>query len=144
MIIMLFSTCLLPLLVDFSTPIWLPIKLSAHDLLPAPLSCIAWCVFHIVMLAAKPAGGTGMLRSYYVALPLTLLPSSVWQTLDALTRQGAAGWDPSVAHLGQALKHLPGSVTALQGLVSSCMTTLRMHVKMQAFSRGVQVICHCL
>ncbi|CAK0784124.1 hypothetical protein CVIRNUC_007327 [Coccomyxa viridis] len=57
--------------------------------------------------------------SYYVALPLTLLPSSTWHTLDALAYQGqkgAAEWDPCPAHLAQALKHLPGSMSALQVL----------------------------
>ena len=88
-----------------------------------------------------------MLRSYYVALPLTLLPSSTWQTLDALVHQGSQGapdWDPSLAHLVQALKHLPGSMTALQALVSSCMSTTWMHIEVQAFIRCVHGTCHCL
>ena len=83
-----------------------------------------------------------MLRSYYVALPLTLLPSSTWQALDALAHQGHGGgakWDPSPAHLAQALKHLPGSMSALQALVSSCMIATQVHTALP----GTMQCCMC-
>lgn len=83
-----------------------------------------------------------MLRSYYVALPLTLLPSSTWHTLDALAYQGqkgAAEWDPCPAHLAQALKHLPGSMSALQVLVSGCMIATHVHTEMP----GTMHCCMC-
>ena len=74
-----------------------------------------------------------MLRSYYVALPLTLLPSNTWQALDALAHEGpggAAEWQPSPAHLAQALKQARGSMSALQALVSSCMIATQVHTEM--------------
>ena len=83
-----------------------------------------------------------MLCSYYAALPLTLLPSSTWQNLDALAHQGprgAAEWDPSLVHLAQALKELPGSMSALQALVSSCMIAMQVHTEMP----GTMHCCMC-
>ena len=76
-----------------------------------------------------------MLCSYYVVLPLTLLPSKIWHTLDALAHGGPqrpAEWDSSLAHLAQPLKHLPGSMSVLQTLVSSCTAAARVHVEVQA------------
>ena len=47
--------CLPPLLVCVSTKIQLPIIWSALNLPFALLSCMVWCVFDMVMLAAEPA-----------------------------------------------------------------------------------------
>jgi len=59
-------------------------------------------------------------RSYYIVLPLAVLPSSTWQRMQKLAVEGSMGQSlrlPSSGEFAAAMETLPGMLTSVQVLV---------------------------